>query len=117
MSSFFGSPTPESASGDPVEEIPTTTPPSETTASPDVSASLNLELFKLLAAMQQQQQQQQKGTVQPELPKPQVPIMGGLVLSNKTWEPWVGGKPKFDWTGLVDEAPCLLYTSPSPRDS
>ena len=102
MSSFFGSPTPESASGDPVEEIPTTTPPSETSASPDASASLNLELFKLLAAMQQQQQNK---TVQTELQKPPTPIMGGLVLSNKTWEPWVGGKPNFDWSGLVDEAP------------
>ena len=108
MSSFFGSPTPESAPGDPQEEeIPssTTTPPSETTASPDVTASLNMELFKLLAAMQQQQQK----TVQTELPKPPTPIMGGLVLSNKTWEPWVGGKPKFDWTGLVDEAPECRY--------
>ena len=102
MSSFFGSPTPDSASGDPQEEeISSTPPPSETTASPDVTASLNLEMLKLLADMQQQQQQLQKMAqmsppVQSELPKPQVPINGGLVLSNKTWEAWTGGKPKFD---------------------
>ena len=99
MSSFFGTPVsntdPES---DPLEED---NPPSlETTASPEVPASLNLELLKLLAAMQQQQ----KDKVETVIPKPPTPIMGGLVLSNKTYEPWTGGKPKSDWSGLVDDA-------------
>merc|ERR1711884_745765 len=43
--------------------------------------------------------------VQTAYPKPPAPINGGLVLSNKTWEAWTGGKPKFDWSGLVDDAP------------
>ena len=52
MDTFFGSPTPGSTSGDQSEEdIPSSTPPSETTAIPDVPASLNMELLKLLAAM------------------------------------------------------------------
>ena len=36
--------------------------------------------------------------------KPPKPIMGDIVLSYKTYEPWTGGKPKADWSGLVADA-------------
>ena len=99
MASFFGSPPSNTdIESDPLEQD--SPPILETPASSDVPASLNLELLKLLTAMQQQQ----KGKVDTVIPKPPTPIMGGLILSNKTFEPWVGGKPKADWSGLVDTA-------------
>ena len=38
--------------------------------------------------------------------KPDEPVMGGLVQTGREdWTPWVGGKPKADWSGLDDTTP------------
>ena len=45
---------------------------------------------------------QGKTSTYPEY-KPDKPKMGGLVRTGREdWTPWVGGKPKIDWSGLAD---------------
>jgi hypothetical protein len=44
--------------------------------------------------------------------KPAVPTIGGLTALNKDeWSAWTGGKPKADWSGLVDHT----FDSTSPN--
>ena len=40
---------------------------------------------------------------------PTKPKFGNLKQTGPTqWEPWTGGKPKADWTGLEDENPTMI---------
>ena len=101
MSSFFGTPSTEPDPEDPIEEVPTTpsATPLETSAGTEAPASLN-EMAKLFRLMNLKNE--------PPLEKPPTPKMGGLVLSNRVYETWTGGKPRADWSGLVDEASRVL---------
>ena len=41
--------------------------------------------------------------------KPKAPTMGGLAqIGSNDWAPWVGGKPKADWSELQDKNPTYL---------
>ena len=41
--------------------------------------------------------------------KPKVPTMGGLAqIGSNDWAPWVGGKPKADWSEVMDKNPMCL---------
>ena len=43
-------------------------------------------------------------SIAPSYNKPAVPTIGGLTaLSKDEWSAWTGGKPKADWSGLVDQ--------------
>ena len=99
MSSYFiRSPAPEGQ-----EDAPS--PPLESsTRATDDPASLDVQMAKLLRQMQlsyELQQLQQKAEL---IQKPPTPVMGDLVLCNKVYEPWTGGKPKSDWSGLTEDS-------------
>ena len=51
-------------------------------------------------------------SIAPSDNKPAVPIIGGLTaLSKDEWSAWTSGKPKADWSGLVDHT--VDSTSPN----
>ena len=50
-----------------------------------------------------------KGTIASLPYKPDKPDMGGLIQTGKEdWTPWVGGKPKHDWTSLEESSPKFI---------
>ena len=53
--------------------------------------------------------EESKGTVV-NLPfRPTKPKMGGLIQTGREdWTPWVGGKPKSDWTALAESSPMFI---------
>ena len=50
-----------------------------------------------------------EATVSPKPFKPNKPRMGGIVRTGKEdWTPWVGGKPKSNWTELDEPSPKFI---------
>ena len=77
----------------PVEELETPTKASSTKESADSASPSNR--YRL-------PDQANKGQTTYVF-KPDKPKMGGLVRTGRDdWTPWVGGKPKVDWSGLME---------------